>query len=613
MLALAILSIESSAEATGAQLIRKGAIHRRPGRIGGDVASNRIGEPEKGARKALSCDPACPDDQTYVSKIGLTCSEHAQFQCPMFLVLGYDEADTAELIERCPCTCDVACTTTMPTMHPTATASILAQPATHQSTRSPTGSATVSPPARPTLSMTEFTHAKEPEISTHDSSIPPTPSPSLIGENTGTNLTSHAATTTTGNSASLDDASSIAPTFQVGNDRASLLPPAYDSRTEINDSGMVISIKQVIIICAGFGGLAFVAGIFFHMARRNHDDKNEKECVDEELVVEVGHEGHRHGKSKGSACSSTACSSSGVASEVQYYTYINKTVKDNRTVVNFEKGQNAWRSRIPFSSGKKVTNKITTTPEHVLQEIDRDCEGPIPIIFSHNQDEFGMPMEQVAASVTMSSAPKNEEDRTSLCSDQYRSASWRRHHGESGAENPKGCESHKVEDGTTCRDRHGKRRAQKDDDSSYTSVESRDRNRHRRQVSRSSRRYQKQGRTDCGLGLGLCVDDSYGYDNYSQDENNALAGNNSRARIIETRGTRDADTSYFDDSAYRRNGGTFWTYDDGTYAGQSQGTYDNRHHREEDITLSTKRRLIQNGGAWGRMLKRDLEKECEAS
>lgn len=52
-------------------------------------------------RKATLCDSSCPDDPTYVSKIGLACADHRQFQCPMFLILGYNEDETAELIRRC--------------------------------------------------------------------------------------------------------------------------------------------------------------------------------------------------------------------------------------------------------------------------------------------------------------------------------------------------------------------------------------------------------------------------------------------------------------------------------------------------------------------------------
>lgn len=52
-------------------------------------------------RKAANCDSACPDDPTYVSKIGLACADHGIFQCPMFLILGYDETETAELLQRC--------------------------------------------------------------------------------------------------------------------------------------------------------------------------------------------------------------------------------------------------------------------------------------------------------------------------------------------------------------------------------------------------------------------------------------------------------------------------------------------------------------------------------
>lgn len=52
-------------------------------------------------RKATLCDSACPDDPTYLSKIGLACADHGQFQCPMFLILGYNEDETAELIRRC--------------------------------------------------------------------------------------------------------------------------------------------------------------------------------------------------------------------------------------------------------------------------------------------------------------------------------------------------------------------------------------------------------------------------------------------------------------------------------------------------------------------------------
>lgn len=86
----------------------------------------------------------------------------------------------------------------------------------------------------------------------------------------------------------------------------------------------------------------------------------------------------------------------------------------------------------------------------------------------------------------------------------------------------------------------------------------------------------------------------------------------SDTRTIKARGTTDTDT-YSYDSTYRGEGRNdiSATYDEETYTGRSHGTrtYDDRRRRKEDLTLLAKRSLIQNGGAWSRMLKGDLDEE----
>ena len=396
-------------------------------------------------------------------------------------------------------------------------------------------------------------------------------------------------------------------------------------------SNMVLTAKQLLIICAGIAGLAFLSGIVFQLARGRSNsgekDQENKENADEDFVIEVGHDGHRHRKGSG-GCSTTACSSE-MASEVQYFTYINRTVKNNRTVLAFEKNSNAWSKRLPFTKSYKARREEEKEQENyaVDQNVDvetgvqgevesgekrveesyEDCEGPIPVIFSHDEEKLTPP------------APKKPATKAEL---QKNTAVARERSDERSASRSSGQRANRD------RQRVPRGGRVKDDESdvSYKSyvnaVENRRRRRnsasHRATYSRDygeqrqkhrhydnkrsrSRKYREQA-GDCGLaGLGQCFDaenfDSYDtYDDYSAFEKDM--------HLIKAKTTETYGYSYDYDYVDEINE-TSETLDQETLP--SQRGYGEKE-READLTLSaTRRRLEDNGGAWSKMLKRSLE------
>lgn len=359
---------------------------------------------------------------------------------------------------------------------------------------------------------------------------------------------------------------------------------------------MVFTTKQLLIICAGIAGLAFIAGIVFQLARgRSGNGNKEKGSIDDEkLVIEVGHDGHRHRKNKNtgtSKCSTTACSSE-MASEVEYFTYINRIVKNNRRVLAFEKNSNAWSRRLPFSKSYKARRDTCKEGEnandktgikHVdieaggqgefatkhMEDAYSDCEGPIPVIFSRNEDKIT----QGASNGTVQKAHRN----AAFNSERKDNAAATRN----GEGEPKG--------GGKCDEQSHFSHEQSSAASSYESRYGREKRYHherRRQLdSRRSRRESlsrndKRRAGDCGLALGQCLKaefDSYDtYDDFSALERDTHHLSNAQSTITYGYSCDYGDDTFDQESHWRPN--------------KARGYED----RDVDLTLSTARRRESN-------------------
>ena len=412
----------------------------------------------------------------------------------------------------------------------------------------------------------------------------------------------------------IEDRSEKSPT--EGADKSANETMSSDQNIE-EKPNMVLTTKQLLIICAGIAGLAFLSGIVFQLnrGRRSNSGEKDQEKIDQGFTIEVGHDGHRHRKNGSGGCSTTACSSE-MASEVQYFTYINRTVKNNRTVLAFEKNSNAWTKRLPFTKSYKARREEEKEENNheVVQNVDiesgakrveesyEDCEGPIPVIFSHDEDKTTPP------------SSKRFAEKTEL---QKNTASARERSGERGAS--RSGDRRRVTEGGRVKD-----------DESYVSYESNANeveNRQRRRNSSShratySRDYGEQRRTyrhhdnerslsrkyreqagDCGLaGLGQCFDaenfESYDtYDDYSVPEKDM--------HLIRAKTTESCGYSY-DYYGTTEGDESFETFDEESLPSQRGYMYGEKG-RDADLTLSERRRLEDNGGAWSNVLKRTLE------
>lgn len=393
---------------------------------------------------------------------------------------------------------------------------------------------------------------------------------------------------------------------------------------------MVLTTKQLLIICAGIAGLAFLSGVVFQLARgRSSSGEKDQEDTDEDFVIEVGHDGHRHRKGSG-GCSTTACSSE-MASEVQYFTYINRTVKNNRTVLAFEKNSNAWSKRLPFTKSYKakrdeekeqekhmvnqnadietgVQGGVAPATKHV-EESYEDCEGPIPVIFSHDEDKTTPPPPKEPAPETKlqrnTGSANERSDKRSVSRSLGDQVNGDKQRGPKGRKENDDDESDVSKNGKVNSSENRRRRSNSASHRatrtySHDYGEPRRKSHHHDHKRSRSRKYREQA-GDCGLaGLGQCFDaenfDSYDtYDDYSALEKDM--------HLIEAKTTETYGHSY--DYYGDERDDTFETFDQETVP--SQRGY-GKNDREADLTLSaTRRRLEDNGGAWSKMLKRSLE------
>ena len=89
-----------------------------------------------------SCGDSCVDNADFVSSMGLQCRGHTDFECALFVQVGFTEEEVEELIANCPCSCQ-AC----PTVTRTNTLSLspIKTPSS-SSTTAPVSSRPTSPP-----------------------------------------------------------------------------------------------------------------------------------------------------------------------------------------------------------------------------------------------------------------------------------------------------------------------------------------------------------------------------------------------------------------------------------------------------------------------------------
>ena len=387
---------------------------------------------------------------------------------------------------------------------------------------------------------------------------------------------------------------------------------------------MVLTTKQLLIICAGIAGLAFIAGVVFQLARgRSSNGKKEKESIDDEdLVIEVGHDGHRHRKNRStgtSKCSTTECSSE-MASVVEYFTYINCTVKNNRRVLAFEKSSNAWSRRLPFSKSYKAGRDTCKEGENAnekngIKHVDieaggqgefatnmevaySDCEGPIPVIFSRNGDKITQGASTVQKAHGNDTSKSERKDNTAAtrngegepkggrkCDEESQFSpeqSSAASSYESEVDNPMSKANSLLVESSA---------ASSYESSAYSHYGSEKRYHHERRRQLDSRRSRRKplsrnnkGRAeDCGLALGQCLKAEFdSYDTY--DDFSALGRD---AHLSNAQSTKTYDYSC--------------DYGDDTFDQESQWRPNKAHRyegRDVDLTLSTRRRRLEEDGTW---------------
>ena len=195
--------------------------------------------------------PLCQDDPNYFSpQLELPCWSHSVVDCKALINVGLTELEVMDLVEHCPCSCNVECGTF--TLSPTPTP-----------TESPTVTVTERPTHRPTMLPTMAPTAGP----TRSPTIPPTPAP------TKTPTASPSARPSSAPSAAPTRTISSAPTSPIiavpkADARIRLPPQTQQEGDESGEDGSVFSIYVIAGIASG--GVAFIAlaAILFAKAGR---------------------------------------------------------------------------------------------------------------------------------------------------------------------------------------------------------------------------------------------------------------------------------------------------------------------------------------------------------
>ena len=54
-------------------------------------------------------DASCQDNPTFLSVMGASCKMHERFDCTMLHAIGYTEKEVYDVVNNCPCACEVKC------------------------------------------------------------------------------------------------------------------------------------------------------------------------------------------------------------------------------------------------------------------------------------------------------------------------------------------------------------------------------------------------------------------------------------------------------------------------------------------------------------------------
>lgn len=115
-----------------------------------------------------------------------------------------------------------------------------------------------------------------------------------------------------------------------------------------------LSLKELIIISVGGGCLVLFIGMsVFFAARRKRCSAEERESQNNQ-----GERQHNAGKS-----SSSTIDTDDATPTIEYYTYINKAMRNNRAVTNFSTSKQAWSTKREFLAEKKRQKSTSTVSE----------------------------------------------------------------------------------------------------------------------------------------------------------------------------------------------------------------------------------------------------------
>jgi len=54
-------------------------------------------------------DASCQDNKSFLSAMGASCKMHEGFDCTMLHAIGYSEKEVYDVVNNCPCSCNVPC------------------------------------------------------------------------------------------------------------------------------------------------------------------------------------------------------------------------------------------------------------------------------------------------------------------------------------------------------------------------------------------------------------------------------------------------------------------------------------------------------------------------
>ena len=123
------------------------------------------------ASEGTCFDGWCRDSPAYLSMLNLPCYAHSHFECALFIDMGFTQEQVDELIESCPCSCNVACPDKP---LETSTSKPSAMPVSDPPTKNPSASPVSDPPTwNPSSSPVSDSPTRSPSMSPVSSN--PTP------------------------------------------------------------------------------------------------------------------------------------------------------------------------------------------------------------------------------------------------------------------------------------------------------------------------------------------------------------------------------------------------------------------------------------------------------